>query len=294
MNLFFVFNPKAGKEKIKQKLGDIIELFSNNGHTVTVHATTCQGDACEKVKNLPDGVYDRIIVAGGDGTLDEVVHGMLQRENKIPVGYIPAGSTNDYASSLGIPSRISESAKIAINDHIFASDVGTFGEKSFVYVAAFGAFTEASYATSHEMKKKLGYSAYIVAGIKSLGSIRSYKVKVTTDSLTVEDSFIYGMVTNSVSVGGFKGIVGKQVQLDDGLFEVTLVRKPKNPNEMNSIISGLLNKEHKTDMIYSFTTDKIKFESEESISWTLDGEFGGEEKEVEIINRKNEFEIAVK
>lgn len=294
MNLFFVFNPKAGKEKIKQKLGDIIELFSNNGHVVTVHATTCAGDAYKEVKNLPDGVYDRVIVAGGDGTLDEVVHGMLLRENKIQVGYIPAGSTNDYATSLGIPSRISDAARIAIGNHIFSSDVGTFGNKSFVYVAAFGAFTEASYATTHEMKKKLGYSAYIVAGIKSLGNIRSYEVKVITDTMTIEDHFIYGMVTNSVSVGGFKGIVGNQVQLDDGLFEVTLVRKPKNPYDMNNIISGLLNREHKTDMIYSFTTNKIKFESNESIPWTLDGEFGGEEKEVEIINRKNEFEIAVK
>ena len=293
MKLFFVFNPKAGQVKIKQRLGDIIELFSIKGHTVTVRATTRRGDATELVKNLEDG-YDRVICAGGDGTLDEVVEGMAMREHKLPIGYIPAGSTNDYASSLGIPTGVLDAARVAIGPNIFSSDVGEYNGKSFVYVAAFGAFTEVSYATPQDLKNMLGHAAYIVTALKYLTDIKPYHMKVHANGKVIEGDFIYGMVTNSNSVGGVKNITGPDITLNDGLFEVTLVSNPKNPMELNSIISALMNRNLTSKNLYSFKISEIEFEADSEVPWTIDGEFAGNDKTVKIKNRKQELMLSVK
>lgn len=293
MKLFFVFNPKAGQVKIKQRLGDIIELFSVKGHMVTVRATTKRGDATELVKNLEDG-YDRVICAGGDGTLDEVVEGMARREHKLPIGYIPAGSTNDYASSLGIPTSVLDAARVAVGPHIFSSDVGDYNGKSFVYVAAFGAFTEVSYATPQDLKNRLGHGAYIVTALKYLTDIKPYHMKVYANGKTIEGDFIYGMVTNSNSVGGVKNITGPDITLNDGLFEVTLVSNPKNPVELNSIISAIMNRNLTSKNLYSFKISEIEFEADEEVPWTIDGEFAGNDRIVKIKNRKQELMLSVK
>lgn len=293
MKLFFVFNPKAGQVKIKQRLGDIIELFSVKGHMVTVRATTKRGDATELVKNLEDG-YDRVICAGGDGTLDEVVEGMARREHKLPIGYIPAGSTNDYASSLGIPTSVLDAARVAVGSHIFSSDVGDYNGKSFVYVAAFGAFTEVSYATPQDLKNRLGHGAYIVTALKYLTDIKPHHMKVYANGKTIEGDFIYGMVTNSNSVGGVKNITGPDITLNDGLFEVTLVSNPKNPAELNSIISALMNRNLTSKNLYSFKISEIEFEADDEVPWTIDGEFAGNDRIVKIKNRKQELMLSVK
>ncbi|MCR5310858.1 MAG: diacylglycerol kinase family lipid kinase [Lachnospiraceae bacterium] len=293
MNLLFIFNPKAGKERIKNRLGDIIELFCLAGHEVHVKETFGSGDATRYVLEAGDCV-DRIICAGGDGTLDEVVKGMYLRERKIPIGYIPAGSTNDFASSLGIPTKVTDAAKIAVSDNLFDCDLGGFNEKTFVYVAAFGAFTEVSYATPQDVKNALGYAAYVLEALKRLGDIKSYHMKVTAGETFIEDDFIFGMITNSSSVGGIKNITGPSVDLGDGLFEVTLIKEPKTPADMSAIIAGLSNREYSHDSIYSIKADRITFESRHSVPWTLDGEFGGNEKHVTVINHKREFKIAVK
>ncbi|MBP5599493.1 MAG: YegS/Rv2252/BmrU family lipid kinase [Lachnospiraceae bacterium] len=293
MNLFFVFNPKAGKEKIKSKLGDIIELFSMEGNKITVAATTKRGDATEMVKNLPDE-YDRVICAGGDGTLDEVVMGMKLRKNKLPIGYIPAGSTNDFASSVGIPSRINDAAKVAIGDKLIKCDVGVFNDKSFIYVAAFGAFTEVSYETPQELKNRLGHAAYVIMALKHLIEIKSYKMRIETEHMTIEDEFIYGMITNSDSIGGIKNITGKNINLCDGLFEVTLIRKPKLATDLNSVMVALMDRDYNSKDLYYFKADKLKITCEEEVPWTLDGEFGGNEKEVIIENIQEALELAVK
>ena len=293
MNLLFIFNPKAGKEQIKNRLGDIIELFCFAGHNVCVKETFGPGDATKYVLEAEDRV-DRIVCAGGDGTLDEVVKGMYQRERKIPIGYIPAGSTNDFAASLGIPTRINDAAKIAISDKLFACDLGLFNEKTFVYVAAFGAFTEVSYATPQNIKNALGYAAYVLEALKRLGDIKSYRMKVSAGETVIKDDFIFGMITNSSSVGGIKGITGPEVDLGDGLFEVTLIKAPKTPADLSAIIAGLSNRELSHDSMYSFKADRVTFECKHIVPWTLDGEFGGKEKLVTVVNRKREFEIAVK
>lgn len=293
MNLYFVFNPKAGKEKVKAKLGDIIELFSMEGHTVTVAATTKRGDATEWIKNLPDG-YDRVICSGGDGTLDEVVSGMALRSEKLPIGYIPAGSTNDFANSVGIPSRIMDAAKTSISDTLFRCDVGKFNNKEFVYVAAFGAFTEVSYTTPQEMKNRLGHSAYLIEALKSVPEIKPYHMVIKTDNMVMEDDFILGMITNSDSVGGIKNITGRNVNMSDGLFEVTLIKKPKGPVELNAVLAAMINRDMIAKDLFCFKAERITFTSSEEVPWTLDGEFGGDEKKVEIENHMHELILAVK
>lgn len=293
MNLFFVFNPKAGKEKVKAKLGDIIELFSVEGHKVSIAATTKRGNATELVQNL-DPSIDRVICSGGDGTLDEVVSGLSKLDRVVPLGYIPAGSTNDFANSVGIPSRMMDAARVSLSDNIFKCDVGKFNDKVFVYVAAFGAFTEVSYATPQDMKNRLGHTAYLIEAMRSVPEIKPYHMVIKTDNMTLEDDFIYGMITNSDSVGGIKKITGENVNLSDGLFEVTLIKKPKGPVELNAVIGALLNHDLTAKDLFSFKTERISFSSTEEVPWTLDGEFGGKEKEVSIVNLNQALSLAVK
>lgn len=291
--LLFVFNPFSGKGQIKSKLFEIVDQFVKSGYEVTVYPTQKPQDAMELVKERA-GEYELVICSGGDGTLDEVVTGMMCRENKRPIGYIPAGSTNDFASSLGFPRSMEEAAAAAVNGIPFACDVGEFNGDYFVYIAAFGLFTDVSYATSQELKNRIGHIAYILEGLKRLPTIQSYHLQVTWEGQTIEDEFIYGMVTNSTSAGGFKNITGKNIQLDDGLFEVTLIRMPKNPIELNEIIASLTNLIDNTDSIYTFKTGSLQIKSLEEIPWTLDGEYGGTHSEVEIRNQKQAVQIMVK
>lgn len=296
--LFFVFNPRAGKAKIRNKLCEIIDLFVKAGYEVTVYPTQREGDAIRAVRDKKEE-YDLLVCSGGDGTLDEIVNGMIKCDRQIPIGYIPAGSTNDFAGSLGIPKDMASAARVITEGRQYACDIGTFNEECFVYIAAFGLFTDVSYGTSQDIKNVLGHMAYILEGMKRLPSVRSCRLKVCykdaekKDKVTLEDEFIFGMVTNSVSVGGFKRITGKYVQLDDGEFEVTLIRKPSNPLDINMIIAALLNRNINTDYMYCFKTSRITFESEEAIPWTTDGEFGGSHKTVKIKNMKQAVKIMV-
>ena len=291
--LVFIFNPKAGKGKIKTSLMDIVDIFNKGGYEVIIRATQAPKDAYEQVKKYADKV-DLIVCSGGDGTLDEVVTGITEVGSKVPVGYIPAGSTNDFAGSLKIPKRMEKAAEVAVEGVPFSCDIGSFNGDYFVYIAAFGIFTDVSYGTSQELKNRIGHAAYIIEGLKRLHTIKSYHMRVEYEDKVIEDEFIYGMVSNSTSAGGFKNITGKDVKLDDGVFEVTLIRMPKNPLELNEIITCLTNMRQSTEYIYSFKTDKIKFISQEEIPWTLDGEYGGSHTELVIENEEKAVEIMVK
>lgn len=240
--MLFIYNPKAGKAQIKSNLLDIIDTFVKAGYEVTAYPTQGPGDAVRAVKERKDG-YDIVVCSGGDGTLDEVVTGMMQCEEKLPIGYVPAGSTNDFANSLGIPRSMVKAADAVVNGQSFACDIGAFNDDTFIYVAAFGLFTDVSYETRQDIKNMLGHTAYLLEGMKRLSSIKSYAMKICYDDVCLEGEYIYGMITNSNSVGGFKGITGKNVELNDGLFEVTLVKKPANLLEMNNIITALVDKE---------------------------------------------------
>lgn len=281
--LLFVFNPHSGKGQIKNNLVDIVDIMVKAGYEVTIYTTQARADATRKVIEEAQK-FDRIVCSGGDGTLDEVVTGLIQSEASTPIGYIPAGSTNDFANSLGIPKEMVKAAEVAVGNNPFPCDIGDFNSDTFVYVAAFGLFTEVSYKTSQQLKNIFGHVAYIMEGAKHLHDIPSYNMQVEYEGHVFQDEFIYGMVTNSVSVGGFKGMTGPDVELDDGVFEVTLIKKPHNPIELNEILACLANMIDDSDLIYSFKTSEVKITAREKVAWTLDGEFGGEHEEVIIRN----------
>ena len=295
--LLFVYNPRAGKEMLKPRLSDVLDIFVKAGYEVTVHPTQAYRDAYYQIKEYEVGKYDLIACSGGDGTIDEVATGMMKRremgKDVVPVGYIPAGTTNDFAKSLHIPRKPLAAADNAVKGVPFPCDIGKFNDSVFVYIAAFGIFTDVSYETDQAVKNVLGHMAYILEGAKRIFNIPSYKIKVEHDGDVIEDEFIFGMVTNSRSVGGFSNMVGKNIVFDDGLFEVTLIKTPKNPIALQEIIAALLIEQVDTKHMYTFKTKKITFDSVEEIPWTLDGEFGGEQDYVEIENVQKAMEIMV-
>lgn len=295
--LLFVYNPRAGKEMLKPRLSDVLDIFVKAGYEVTVHPTQAYRDAYYQIKEYEVGKYDLIACSGGDGTIDEVATGMMKRremgKDVVPVGYIPAGTTNDFAKSLHIPRKPLAAADNAVKGVAFPCDIGKFNDSVFVYIAAFGIFTDVSYETDQAVKNVLGHMAYILEGAKRIFNIPSYKIKVEHDGEVIEDEFIFGMVTNSRSVGGFSNMVGKNIVFDDGLFEVTLIKTPKNPIALQEIIAALLIEQVDTKHMYTFKTKKITFDSVEEIPWTLDGEFGGEQDYVEIENVQKAMEIMV-
>ena len=291
--LLFIYNPHAGKELLKPKLSDIIDIFVKAGYEVVAYPTQSYRDAYRKVSEYDSDEYDLVVCSGGDGTIDEVVTGMMQRDKRDPIGYIPTGTTNDFANSLHIPKGLLRAADNAVNGTLFPCDVGKFNDDIFVYIAAFGLFTDVSYQTKQEMKNVVEHLAYVLEGTKRLFNVPSYRIKVTHDGETLEDEFIFGMVTNSRSVGGFRNMIGKQVVFDDGLFEVTLIKTPKNPLALQEIVVSLLIEQVNTKHMYSFKTGRITFESLEEIPWTLDGEFGGAHDEVTVENLNRQLRIMV-
>ena len=290
--MLFIYNPNAGTGVLKPKLSDALDIFTKSGYEVTVHPTQKPHDAVEKIQEC-GGEYDRIVCAGGDGTLDEAVTGMRLGGLQTSLGYIPAGTTNDFAASLGIPKDILAAADTAVNGIPFPCDVGEFNGDHFIYIAAFGIFTDVSYETRQSMKNILGHLAYLLEGAKRIFNIPSYKVKVTHDGESFDDEFLFGLVTNSRSVGGFKGIIGSEIIFDDGEFEVTLIRTPKNPIELNELLGAILMKQINPQRMYSFKSGEVKFECEEEIPWTLDGEFGGTHREVVVRDRRQALSIMV-
>ena len=290
--MLLIINPRSGREKIRLKLLDILDTYTGAGYQVQVYVTQKALDARAAV--LKYGARkDLIVCSGGDGTLNEVISGMMELPKPVMLGYIPAGSTNDFASSLRLPRQMLPAAVNAACGVPYAIDIGRFCEgRYFVYVAGFGAFTEVSYLTPQDKKNLLGHQAYILEGVKSLASIKSYPMKITTPDETLEGEFIYGMVTNTISVGGFKGLVNQDVALNDGLFEVLLIRTPKTPLELSGIVTGLLMKEEeKSELVYKFKTSRLHIEAQEPVDWVLDGEFGGSRTEVSVENLPRQIEI---
>lgn len=282
--LLFIYNPAAGKAKITSALGDVTTLFQKEGWLVTLYATKAAGDAVNIVQEL-GGSYDRIVCSGGDGTLSEVVTGLIHGGLKQPLGYLPAGSTNDFSKTLRLPANLLKAAEIAAAGEPFACDMGQFNDSHiFVYVAAFGLFTNVAYETPQEIKQVLGHAAYVLKGIQSLTDITSYAMTIEHDGVVEEGNFIYGMVSNSVSVGGFQGMKNHDVVLDDGKFEVLLVETPTSLAQLNAIIAALLARTP-NEKVRSFQTSRITFHCNTSVAWTLDGEYGGDHQDtyVEIL-----------
>ncbi|HUM83785.1 MAG TPA: diacylglycerol kinase family lipid kinase [Lachnospiraceae bacterium] len=290
--ILLIYNPKAGKGIFLTKLADVIDMFVKGGYTVEVYPTQAPGDAVKKISALPSYI-DMIVAAGGDGTLDEVVTGLMQSGRDVPIAYIPVGSTNDFAASLGLSTNIIEAVGDILGGEPRGVDVGMFNGDNFVYVAAFGAFTDVAYETNQDMKNIFGHIAYIMEGARRLGDIKSYMMTVTVNRRVIHQDYIFGMITNSTSVGGIRNITGQEVKLDDGLFEVTLIHNPKNIIEFQEIIGSLLMGNADTDLVDSFKTDHIIIESTQKVPWTLDGEYGGEHATVAVTNRKMGMRIVL-
>lgn len=282
--LYFIFNLQSGKATIASKLASVIDMFTKAGYEVTTRPTQERMDACAAAKYACNQGFDLIVCSGGDGTLNETIQGVMKSDEKLPIGYIPTGSTNDFARGVGIPKSILGSTEWIINGRPYPCDIGSFNDKYFTYIAAFGAFTEVTYETSQQVKNYLGHAAYILNGLTRLSSIRAYHFKITTENEEIEDDFIFGMVTNSSSVAGLLSL--NDFLLDDGLYEVTLIRTPNSALDLQKIIRSLLNTDVDTEYIRSFRASNIHFECDEEIQWTIDGEFGGALKNVTVKNNK--------
>lgn len=286
--LLFVFNPHSGKGMIGQNLLEIVDIFTKGGYEVTVHPTQEKSDGYNYFLERA-GDFDVLVCSGGDGTLNETIKALMAMKNKKPLGYIPAGTMNDFASTLSIPKDMREAAKLIVDSIMpIPVDVGSFNDEYFTYVAAFGLFTSISYDTDQQLKNNLGVLAYFAEALNAqqlteqLNS--SYHFKVKYDDVEFEDDFIYGMVANSVSVGGFKGITGNDVWLDDGIFEGLFVRKPTNLKDIQLTLNSIIRKDFTSPYFYYFKSNKFYISSEEPVPWTLDGEFGGNCTNVEITN----------
>ena len=291
--VLFIVNPKSGKGSIRSKLLDIVDIFVKAEFDLTLYISQSAGDARAKAKEV-EGRYELVICSGGDGTLDEVISGMIECEKRSAIGYIPCGSTNDFAHSLKIPTSMTKAAEHIAAWKEFPCDIGRFNDDYFVYIAAFGLFTDVSYETSQDVKNVLGHLAYILEGMKKLTEIKSYPMKVESEEMTVEGNFLFGMVTNSTSVGGFRNITGKHVHLDDGVFEVTLIKTPQNILELNEIIQAVIaGKSENNKYFYQFRSKAVKFISGDPVAWTLDGEFGGYHEVVDVKNDKQALSLLV-
>lgn len=284
--LYFIINLVAGRATIGYKLGEIIDEFNKADYEVTVHITQSSTDASEQALYACENGFDLLVCAGGDGTLSQCLHGLMKSSNKIPIGYIPAGSTNDFARTLGIPKTVMDAVKWITNGKPVSCDIGAFNDKFFTYIVAFGAFTNVTYETSQQVKNILGHASYLLNGITQLSTIRSKRMRIEYDNNIIEDDFVFGMVTNSSSVAGLLQI--NDFLLDDGVFEVVLIKKPANIVQLQKIIHSLLNISEEIDREYIrfFRTDKITFTSlsDEPITWTIDGEFGGDAQVNTVLN----------
>ena len=264
-------NPKAGMRKANKVLPDILGLFNRYGYDVHVHITKGQGDGqvtvAERAKDM-----DLVVCCGGDGTFNETVSGVLKSGVKVPIGYIPAGSTNDFAVSLGLKSNPLEAAKQIMEGEETPYDVGCFGGRHFTYVASFGIFTKASYATPQAMKNALGHTAYLLEGLGELTQMKKLPVKMELDGETLEGEYLFGAISNSTSLGGVLTLDPKQVDMADGLFEILLIRMPKDLLELTECISAIQKHSYNSKIMTFRTAKKVTIHAQETMDWTLDGE----------------------
>lgn len=291
--LLLVVNPRSGRAKMRTELLRVVEILSAENYDVTVYPTKSQGDATEKVASIKDGEYDLIVVCGGDGTLNEVISGLMQSGIKTKVGYIPSGTLNEWSTGLGISKIIKEAAEDAVKGKEITLDIGKFGDKYFTYTASFGAFTSASYSAPQDIKNVLGQAAYLFEGIKSLGNIKPIHLKFICDGREIEGDFLFGAISNSLSVGGIVKFDQNIVKLNDGFFEVFLIRNPDNVLGFQPLIDGILRHELNREGIEFFHTKEITIIGGENVDWTLDGEYCEGSEEITVTNLNNAVNFIV-
>ena len=292
--LLFVLNPYAGTRKAAKVLPEILAEFNRADYDVHTYVTAGQGDAIDAVKRMAPGM-DLVVCCGGDGTFNETLAGLMGAGLQIPMGYIPAGSTNDFATSLHLSSDPVEAARQIVEGQPYRYDAGKFGERYFSYVASFGAFTKASYSTPQSVKNLLGHVAYLLEGMQEISQIRKHHVKLTLDAETVlEDDYLFGAICNSTSVGGIMTLDPDQVDMTDGEFEVLLIRSPKNLQEISECLLAVQKGQYNSTMMTFRTASHIVVEANPEMPWTLDGEKEEGHATVEVRNLHKAVQIIMK
>lgn len=291
--MLIIVNPRSGRAKMKTNLLSVVEIFSSAGYDISVYPTKCSGDATSRAAQIKQDEFDIVVICGGDGTLNETVTGLMLSGTKCLLGYIPSGTLNEWSSGLGIAKSITQAAKDITTGKKISLDAGKFGDKYFTYTASFGAFTSASYSAPQDIKNVLGQAAYVFEGVKSLGNIKPIHMKFTCEEKTVEDDFLFGAITNSMSVGGIVKFDEKLVKLNDGLFEVFLIKNPDNILKLQPLIDGILKREFNKEGIEFFHTKSITVECDSDLSWTLDGEYAKGAPKIVIENISNGLELLV-
>lgn len=281
--LLLIVNPCAGTRRIIRYLPEIIDLFRKNGYENTVYMTSGHADGTAIVQER-GADFDRIVCAGGDGTFNEVMAGVLSAGLDTPIGYIPCGSTNDFGSSLHLPKTIMKAARCAVEGEPDPVDVGRFGSRYFSYVASFGAFARTSYSTPQNVKNALGHLAYILEGIKDIPTIRPVHLRIEAEDKVLEDDYIFGAISNTTSVGGVLTLDESRVDLNDGLFELLLIKSPRDIIELNECIRALGAQDYNSRMITFLSTGRFHVSSPAPLDWTLDGECAADVTEVDVEN----------
>ena len=284
--LLMIVNPSAGRSKSRGPLFDAAAILSQAGYLISIHTTACAGDAAETAAREGEQ-YDVIVAVGGDGTLNEVVSGVLRLEHPPMLGYLAQGSTNDFASSLHISNKPAVAAAAAIAQAAPRQlDIGRWNDRHFVYVASFGAFTRSSYAAPQAAKNALGHFAYILEGMKDLNTLRPYQVKLTADGEVLDGEYLFGAVCNSTSIGGLMKLDPERVVLDDGQFEMLLIPNPKTAQDLQNLVLALLDQHYDREGLVFRHVSSIHLETEQDLPWSLDGEYAASTPVVDIENRQ--------
>ena len=283
--LLMIVNPTAGRSKPRGPLFDAAAIFSQAGYLLSIHNTTFSGDAAQTAAAVGKD-YDVVVAVGGGGPLDQVVSGLMTLENRPLLGYLPQGSTNDFASSLQISNNPATAAANMVKSPTRQLDIGCWNGRHFVYVASFGAFTQSSYTAPQSTKNALGHLAYVLEGIKDLNTLRPYSIKLTADGEVLDGEYLFGAVCNSTSIGGLMRLNSEQVVLDDGRFEMLLIPSPKTAAELSNLVLALLEQQYDYGGLVFRHVSSIHLETEENLPWSLDGEYAASSPVVDIVNRQ--------
>ena len=282
--LLMIVNPRAGKTKPAGPLFGAAAALSENGYLLSVRPTKGQGHA-RAIAAVEGAKFDVVVAVGGDGTLNEVAAGLMTLSSPPPLGYFPQGSTNDFAASLKISGDPEEAVQAVLRAQPRQLDVGMWNERSFVYVASFGAFTRSSYSAPQSVKNALGHLAYILEGVKDLDTLRPYRIRLTADGEVLDGEYLFGAVCNSTSIGGLMKLDSERVVLDDGKFEMLLIPNPKTPGDLQNLVLALLEQKYDREGLVFRHVSSIRLETEEDLPWSLDGEYAPSQPEVTVENR---------
>lgn len=281
--LLFALNPHAGRSEIRQKVLAVCERFRGAGYDIQLFPTAKNGELPDEIARLAPGM-DLVVCCGGDGTLNETVSGLMRLEQRPTLGYLPAGTVNDFASGLGIPKEIEAAVEVVLNGSPFDCDIGRFGERYFTYVAACGAFTEVAYQTPQTTKNMLGRMAYILEGAKRLTALKPFAMRLAVEETVCEGEFIFGMISNATSVGGLRLPQDARVAMNDGQCEVLFIRNPSSIQDAQQVVNAVLRHDYSSPLVVAMRASKLVVQASEPVSWTVDGEYGGTLTDVEIEN----------